>query len=64
MGCINREGLLNGISFLNKVLEDDGVKVERESSEAVVRPRSIGEMQQAFAKLSKEQLVRRVGRRS
>ena len=64
VGCINREGLLNGISFLTKVLEDEGVKVERESSEAVVRPRSIGEMQQAFAKLSKEQLVRRVGRRS
>jgi len=64
VGCINREGLLNGITFLTKVLEDEGVKVETQASEAVVRPRSIGEMQQAFARLSKEQLVRRVGRRS
>lgn len=64
VGCINREGLLNGISFLTKVLEEEGVKVEVEASEAVVRPSSIGDMQQAFARLSKEQLVRRVGRRS
>jgi hypothetical protein len=35
-----------------------------EASEAVVRPRSIGAMQQAFAKLSRKQLVRRLGRRS
>ena len=58
------EGLLNGITFLTKVLEEEGVKIEAEASEAVERPRSIGDMQQAFAKLSKEQLVRRVGRRS
>jgi CBS domain-containing protein len=64
VGCINREGLLNGISFLTKVLEEEGVKVEVEASEAVVRPSSIGELQQAFARLSKEQLVRRVGRHS
>lgn len=64
VGCINREGLLKGITFLTRMLEKEGVKVETEASEAVVRPRSIGEMQQAFAKLSKEQLVRRVGRRS
>ena len=63
VGCINREGLLNGISFLTKVLEDEGVKVEVEASEAMVRPSSIGDLQQAFARLSKEQLVRRVGRR-
>ena len=64
VGCINREGMLRGISVMTRVLEDEGVKVEAEASEAVVRPRSIGEMQQAFAKLSREQLVRRLGRRS
>jgi len=64
VGCINREGLLNGISFLTKVLEEEGVKLEAEASEAVVRPSSIGELQRAFARLSREQLVRRVGRRS
>ncbi|MGB5295323.1 MAG: CBS domain-containing protein [Thermoanaerobaculia bacterium] len=64
VGCINREGMLNGISFLTKVVEAEGVKVEAEASEAVVRPSSIGDMQQAFARLSKKQLVRRVGRRS
>jgi len=64
VGCINREGLLNGITFLTKVLEDEGVKVEAEASEAVVRPSSIGDMQQAFARLSRKQLVRRLGRRS
>jgi len=64
VGCIHREGLLKGITFLTKVLEDEGVKVEVEASEAVTRPSSIGDMQQAFARLSREQLVRRVGRRS
>lgn len=64
VGCINREGLLKGITFLTRMLEKEGVKIEAEASEAVVRPRSIGEMQKAFAKLSKEQLVRRVGRHS
>lgn len=64
VGCINREGMLKGITFLTRVVEAESVKVEAEASEAVVRPRSIGDMQQAFGKLSKEQLVRRVGRRS
>ncbi len=64
VGCINRAGLLKGITFLTREVEDEGVKVEVEASEAVVRPRSIGAMQQAFAKLSRKQLVRRLGRRS
>ena len=64
VGCINRGGLLKGITFLTRVVEDQGVKVEAEASEAVVRPRSIGAMQQAFGKLSRKQLVRRLGRRS
>jgi CBS domain-containing protein len=64
VGCINRQGLLEGILLLTRVLEDEGLKIETEASEAVLRPRSIGQLQQAFARLSKQQLVRRLGRRS
>ena len=65
VGCITRQHVLHGIiEFSRATDEEDDVKVEDIASEAVSRPRSIADMQKAFASLSRDQLVRRLGRRS
>ncbi len=65
VGCITRQHVLHGIIEFSRVTdEEDDIKIEDIASEAVSRPRSIADMQKAFASLSRAQLVRRLGRRS
>ncbi len=65
VGCITRQHVLRGIiEFSRTTDEEDDSKAEDIASEAVSRPRSIADMQRAFASLSRDQLVRRLGRRS
>lgn len=65
VGCITRQHVLQWIiDFSRSTDKEDDIKVEDIAKEAVSRPRSIAEMQRAFANLSRDQLVRRLGRRS
>ena len=65
VGCITRQHVLHGIiEFSRTTDKEDDQKIEDIASEAVTRPRSIADMQKAFASLSRDQLVRRLGRRS
>lgn len=65
VGCITRQNVLQGIiNFSRTTDREDDLKVEDIASVAVSRPRSIADMQRAFASLSRDQLVRRLGRRS
>lgn len=65
VGCITRQHVLHGIIEFSRMTDkEDDIKVEDIAKEAVSRPRSIAEMQRAFANLSRDQLVRRLGRRS
>ena len=60
VGCITRQHVLRGImEFSSATDAEDNIKIEDIAQEAVSRPRSIADMQRAFASLSRDQLVRR-----
>lgn len=64
VGCITRQGMLRGIMSLTRALQTMEQRIEADARDAVERPRSIGEMQKMFASYSRQQLVRRLGRKS
>ena len=63
VGCITRQNMLHGIIELGEEIEQEREKLES-AADGAKRPTSIEKLQQVFSSHSKEQLVRRLGRRS
>lgn len=64
VGCVTRHHMLRGIMAMSQAEDDGTVKIEADARDAVLRPRSIGEMQRVFASYTKSQLVSRLGRKA
>lgn len=62
IGCISRQNMLDGIMELTRRLGSEEAEIEVTASEERQRPRSIEDLQKAFARYTREQLVRRIGR--
>lgn len=62
VGCLSRQDMLAGIMRLTQLLDSEEVAMEVAATEERRRPRSIEELQRAFARYTREQLVRRIGR--
>lgn len=64
VGCVSRQDMLSGIIGLTQRLASKEVEAEVEAAatEEQRRPRSIEDLQRAFARYTREQLVHRIGR--
>ena len=64
VGCVSRQDMLEGIMELTRRVGSEEAEMEIAATEEMRRPRSIEELQRAFARYTRDQLVHRIGRMS